>query len=635
MRRVTLLTLLVTACDAPPVGPHAAPASDATALPEAGPAADMTPPPEPLVALSVGASSVRLLPGVRVDGAWQGAGSDGPCARRDARTVVCPVSGGGLVSATRDGEVVRVRAEVEVPEVEALALVGEGELPGATGWISSGLQSWSQAGVLALGPPTDDATLMQALAATGDLEVVRRGTELSWWHLAVGGGPQTFAAAAVELDAWPAWATVGRVDADRVRIRLVTGMTREPLPPGEVVAAWWLGLCADEPTLAAMGDALPSRRWDHPVPAEAGWNSWYELWDGVDEEAVRANAALAREALAHRLPGGAPPLRITVDDGWQQAWGDWRPNAKFPSGLSGLATDLKADGFVMGVWLAPLLVQADQPLVAEHPEWFVAGLTWTHLKNGPMRVLDATHPGAAEHLAGVVRALVGWGYDFLKIDFLFAGLMPGRRHAGTAMQGYLTSLRVIREAAGDDVVLLAVGAPGPPSLPYVDAWRVGGDIAVEPLDVSYPFVPNQLRSVAARWPLCRATLCDADPVVLRGLAPNHVAMSAWVVATAGGALFLSDDLRALPDERYALGLDGGVVPLSVTGRPAVPLDLFPADPPSALTSALSDHLGDAHRQFVPTRWRLQDGRTLRVNSLGEAADIDGVGVPAESVHVSE
>ncbi|MCA9546249.1 MAG: hypothetical protein KC613_17715, partial [Myxococcales bacterium] len=188
---------------------------------------------------------------------------------------------------------------------------------------------------------------------------------------------------------------------------------------------------------------------------------------------------------------------------------------------------------------------------------------------------------------------------------------------------------------GDDVVLLAVGAPGPPSLPFVDAWRVGGDIAVEPLDVSYPFIPNQLRSVAARWPLCRATLCDADPVVLRTLAPHHVAMSAWTVAAAGGALFLSDDLRALPAERYALGLDGGVVPLALSGLPAVPQDLFPVDPPATLTSALTDHLGGGHRQFVPTQWRLQDGRTLWVNSLGESVEIGGAVVPAESVRISD
>lgn len=309
--------------------------------------------PAPPGQLRAGDARVTLWPAVRVDGQWLG-GDGAECTVEPPDTVTCP-AGEGRVRATWGEGRVRITADLPAPTIEALALVGQADLPGATGWISSGLQSWSQAGVLALGTPVDDARLAQALAATGDAEVIRRGSELSWWFTAVGGGPQTFAAAAVDLDVWPAWATVGR-DGDRVVIRLVTGMTGEPLPPGEVAATWWVGLGDSEATLAALGDALPSRRWTHPVPAEAGWNSWYELWDGVDEAAVRANAAFARTALADRLPPAAPPLRITVDDGWQRAWGDWQPNDKFPNGLDGLAADLRADGFTLGVWLAPLLV---------------------------------------------------------------------------------------------------------------------------------------------------------------------------------------------------------------------------------------------------------------------------------------
>ena len=112
------------------------------------------------------------------------------------------------------------------------------------------------------------------------------------------------------------------------------------------------------------GEALAAGSWraQHPVPAEAGWNSWYELWDSVDSDAVSANATLAAAAWSGRLPAGAPPLRIVVDDGWQVAWGEWQPNAKFPGGLDGLAATLKADGFEVGVWLAPLLVDGDSAL---------------------------------------------------------------------------------------------------------------------------------------------------------------------------------------------------------------------------------------------------------------------------------
>ena len=352
----------------------------------------------------------------------------------------------------------------------------------------------------------------------------------------------------------------------------------------------------------------------------------------MDDAAVRANAALARQHLGPALPIDAPPLRVTVDDGWQQAWGEWQPNAKFPDGLSGLAADLRGDGFTMGVWFAPLLVDADAPLAAAHPDWFVQGAIYPHLEHGPMRVLDVTNPEAAAHLDETVRRIVGWGYDFLKIDFLFAAFVPGERaEASTALFAYRRALQIIREAAGEDVVILAVGAPPTPSLPFVDAWRVGGDIIVEPFGPSFPFVTNELRSVAARWPFCRVTLCDPDPPVLRAFSEDEVQSSAFVAATAGGAWFLSDDLRALDEARAAWGAEPTRVAAALSGRPATPEDWFPDPAPTGLVSALADHLAGTHRQVAPVRWRGQDGRRWAVNATAAPIEVEGVTVPAHAV----
>ena len=170
--------------------------------------------------------------------------------------------------------------------------------------------------------------------------------------------------------------------------------------------------------LKDYGKRLP-RREQAAVGAEAGWNSWYQLWDSVDEEAVRVNADLAQAELYARVPTDAPPLRIVIDDGWQKEWGDWQPNEKFSGDLTPLVQSLKSDGFEVGLWLAPLLVKGDHSLVEEHPDWFLPSAEFFHLEHGVMRILDVTHPSVASHLQAFIQQVVSWGFDLLKIDFLF------------------------------------------------------------------------------------------------------------------------------------------------------------------------------------------------------------------------
>lgn len=584
------------------------------------------------------ASSLELWPAIRVDGEWRTGGDNCVVAPGE---VSCALEGLGTLRGWRDAEG-RAGVELIAPTdaadlvIEGLALEGPLVLPGATSWLSNGFQSWSQAGALALAEPVSEQALAAALAARGDEEVIRGGSELSWWHTWVAGGEEALVAGVLGVDRFKAWLQVYR-EGDRARLRLVCGAAGEAVAviSGATLRSevWSVALGADlHDLLAAYGASLPSRRGDAPTPAEAGWNSWYDLWDDVDDAAVRANAALARSLLEPHLGAGAPSLRVVVDDGWQVAWGEWWPNEKFPHGLDGLAADLRADGFEVGVWLAPLLVDADSELVAMHPGWFVQGAEYLHLEEGPQRVLDPTHPEAAAHLAEEIGRLVGWGLDFLKIDFLFAGTWEGGRHeAVTGMEAYARALEIVRGAAGEDVVLLAVGAPGPPSLPWVDAWRVGYDIAVEPFGPSWAFVPNQARSIAARWPVCLATLCDADPALLRELEREEVETGAWVVALGGGAFFLSDDLEQLPEERSDWGLDPLRVGLGTAGAPAVPEDLWPGAPPVELASALGDHFHGASTHVLPMVWRTQDGVRVALNIADDPVVIEGIEVPPRGV----
>jgi len=585
------------------------------------------------IVLDGGCARLEVRPQVLLEDGFRGGGSDGPCAA-DGDELSCPVGDDGVVIATVNGSDLTVRFVAnEETTVEGLGLEGTVDLEGATSWLSNGFQSWSGSGVIAIGERPTDTSLLATLALRGDPEVLRTGEELSHWYTFVGSpeGPALLMGA-MSAERLRPWFQVARHDEDGLWIRLACGGAGERIVvrEGEELSSETFRVSSG-PDITEMletyGRSLPSRRSEVLVEPEVGWNSWYEMWDSVDEEAVRANAEIASEIL-DPLVGAEHNLRIVVDDGWQVAWGEWEPNEKFPSGMDGLASDLIADGYRMGIWLAPLLVEEESELVTDNPDWFVADTTWNHVVHGPMRILDPTHPEAGAHLQEFIGRIVSWGYDLLKIDFLFAGTFEGeRRESVTGMEAYHMAMALIREAAGEDTILLAVGAPALPSFPHVDAWRLGGDIAFDPFGPSWHFVVNQARSLGARWALCHATLCDPDPLLLRVLDEDEVGFASWIVAFAGGGLFLSDDLRELPSERWTWRLDEMRFHVTMSGIPSVPVDLFPAEPPHALSTALGDFLSHDNTHVLPTRWTTPDDSTVVLNLTSEQIEVEGTVVP--------
>jgi alpha-galactosidase len=203
------------------------------------------------------------------------------------------------------------------------------------------------------------------------------------------------------------------------------------------------------------------------------WCSWYSLYTAIDEQ------------ILHRVIDqvtGMPFEVFQVDDGWQAGIGDWEANRKFPSGMEGLAARIRDAGFEPGLWLAPLLAVPSSRLHREHPEWLLrdgrrrlvpAGFNWGE----PLHALDCARPEVLAWLAALMRKVRAWGFAYAKLDFLYAGALPGVRGSEMPREAaYRTALRVMREALGD-AYLLACGAPVIPSVGLCDALRVGPDVA--------------------------------------------------------------------------------------------------------------------------------------------------------------
>jgi alpha-galactosidase len=124
-------------------------------------------------------------------------------------------------------------------------------------------------------------------------------------------------------------------------------------------------------------------------------------------------------------------------------------------------------------------------LFRDHPDWFLsenhgkfvsAGFNWGEY----LYALDTTHPDVLAWLASLMKQVREWGFDYIKLDFLYGGALPGRRYLDLPREAaYRTGLKVLREAMGENTIFLACGAPILPSLGLCDALRIGPDVAGE------------------------------------------------------------------------------------------------------------------------------------------------------------
>jgi alpha-galactosidase len=263
----------------------------------------------------------------------------------------------------------------------------------------------------------------------------------------------------------------GRVELDG---RAVQGFYEAVEWEGNRPWEWLLARGNEDEVFSKYAEQLETRfgkgRFEKPPRV---WCSWYSLYGWVNEHLFMKALEDFREM---------PFDVFQLDDGWQLACGDWEANRKFPSGMNVLAQRITATGRTPGIWLAPFMVSPDSQLARNHPQWLLrdeqgnpvhAGITWS----GNPLCLDVSHPEVLEWLDQLIRKVRGWGYGYLKLDFLYIGALIGKRHKDIGREAaFRKAMQVIREAAGD-AYILACGAPIIPVLGLCDGLRVGPDVS--------------------------------------------------------------------------------------------------------------------------------------------------------------
>jgi alpha-galactosidase len=312
-------------------------------------------------------------------------------------------------------------------------------------------------------------------------------------------------------------------------------------------------------------------RLEHEVPA--GWSSWLCFGPDVRSDDVAANAGWIAER--------SPSLKyVQIDDGYQPWMGDWlEVGDAFDGDVEPVLEQIRSEGLVPSMWLAPFIASPQSRLLREHPDWFVAGdddepldsstVGFGGWRQGPWFVLDGTHPGAQDYLTRVFRTMrEEWGVGFFKLDAAYWGAIHGGRlhdpHA-TRIEAYRQGMMAIRRGAGS-AFLLGCNHPVWPSLGLIHGSRSSNDV----LPTWNSFHAVSLENNHRIWQNGRLWWNDPDTLVLSGrfaeslMGPDGLRREAEALTddelhyhvastyAVGGLILSSDDLPSLPPERADL-----------------------------------------------------------------------------------
>ena len=292
-----------------------------------------------------------------------------------------------------------------------------------------------------------------------------------------------------------------------------------------------------------------------------GYSSWYNRYQKISEQTILEDLHGCAEVLK---PGDL----FQIDDGFEPAVGDWlEPDPKkFPHGLKPIVDEIHARGFKAGLWLAPFVAQKGSRLIAEHPDWLLrhlglpirCGIAW-----GGFDALDIDHPGVRDYLQKVFRRVFDeWGFDLVKLDFLYAAAPYGSERESRAAR-MTRAMEWLRELCGDKPIL-GCGVPLMPAFGLVDYCRISCDVG---LDWNGRFFMREIHrehlstrhaignTIFRRQLNGRAWLNDPDVFFLRDdnlkLRPGEKHILATVNSLFGGMLLCSDNMGRYSAEAKA------------------------------------------------------------------------------------
>lgn len=293
--------------------------------------------------------------------------------------------------------------------------------------------------------------------------------------------------------------------------------------------------------------------------------SYYYQGNVVDEEYV-----LKQIETFDKYQGRINLNCIQIDAGYCE-WGDWLDyKNKFPNGLKNVADEIKKRNLKAGIWIAPFVASPKSKLFKNHPGWFLKDSKGKHFQarfTSPMdflpalslRVLDISQNEVQEYISTVIKSLVNEGFEYIKTDFTYPfGRITNYKNPMTRAQALNTGMKVIKKAAGENVLLQSSISQLSPLVGVIDYARVGLD-SINPFVCKIPILRNlvntymlnsDLRNCQSREFLNKKVwINDADCFVGRkntGLSKQMVRRHFdYIKQHASGTIWIGDNLAML------------------------------------------------------------------------------------------
>ena len=342
-------------------------------------------------------------------------------------------------------------------------------------------------------------------------------------------------------------------------------------PPARTIGAGekyeLMGLYVGEGELGDQLDAWLAAAHVKALPARKliGYTSWYRHYADIDEAGL-AHDLVGLSKVAGEVPHEDADVLFQVDDGYAKV-GDWTTpdDERFPEGMAPLAARAHTKGVLAGIWQAPFICERRSRVAAEHPDWVLRlpGAEGANFNWSGALILDTLNPEVREHVAKSLRtATEDWGYDLLKLDFLFAACMcpHGGMNRGQLMAD---AIELIRSSIAPGTRLLLCGVPLMSAFGTCEYCRVGCDVGLDWDDKPQMRLLHRER-ISTKRSLAdargrahldgRAFGCDPDVFFLRDDVKLTGLQRAEMIGTAaksGSVMLTSDDMGAWDARRLA------------------------------------------------------------------------------------
>ena len=222
-----------------------------------------------------------------------------------------------------------------------------------------------------------------------------------------------------------------------------------------------------------------------------GWESWYNHYANINQELVSEDLIklISTENIISK--GNYSSRIFQIDDGWEKALGDWQIREdRFKDGFTGLTEKIENENYIPGLWIAPFIIDSRSETATAHPDWLLkdengklvpAGYNPLWGKDGTFYCLDLSRDEVIAHLDKIIDTAINkWGFRYLKLDFLYAGMLYGNYSQKTA--SYKIYSRAIKTLTarkisnnGKPVAYLGCGVPFELSFKYLPLSRIGCD----------------------------------------------------------------------------------------------------------------------------------------------------------------